>query len=156
SSGRICTGVKPARWMTRQNRLLGLTKCRPAAAAVAPGLMPQKMTDRSLARMSGSPLLTTFLIAAPRSPAGLALLARVQADDHGRLGKREAAATAVGRDVEPALDRRHGHSAVGQLLGDGRGVDRLRVRHRDPDIDEHVMRRLAEHPHEAEARMADR
>lgn len=65
-------------------------------------------------------------------------------------------ACSVAEDLEPALDRVDGHGAVRQLLGDGFLVDGLGVRHCDRDIDEHIVRGLADHPEKPEARMPDR
>lgn len=53
SSGRICSGVKPARCMARQNRLPLPAKWRPVDAARTPGFIPQNATDKPGPRMSG-------------------------------------------------------------------------------------------------------
>jgi len=49
--------VKPARCSTVQKRLLRLEKLWPAAAALAAGFRPQKITSRPLPRISGSYLI---------------------------------------------------------------------------------------------------
>ena len=73
-------------------------------------------------------------------------LAVVEAYDHRRVGDDDGVAAAFGRNFQATFDRRHRHRAVGQLLRNNRGVNRVRVRHRDGDIDEHVVWRLAEQP----------
>src|SRR5271168_137501 len=86
----------------------------------------------------------------------LAGLSVVKADDHGRVGYENGIVAALGRDFETASDRSYFLRAVRQFLRHRLGVDGLRIRHRDGDIDEHVVGGLAQHPEKPEAGMTDR
>src|ERR1044071_533868 len=85
----------------------------------------------------------------------LGRLAVVETDDHGGVCNQDGVVTALGRKFQPTSDRRDLHRTVRQLLGYRCSIHPVRIRHRDHDVDEHVVGGLAQHPEEAEAGMSD-
>src|SRR4249919_2168843 len=97
--------------------------------------------------------MTSSLMPAVQSPNGnsLARSAVVQAHNHGSVGDDDGITALLGRNFEPALHRGHRHGAVRQLLRNRGGIHRGWVRHRDRDVDEHVLAGFSDQTEETEA-----